>query len=471
MTAVSHRHVIAVALIMVLGVALASAQSPTTTRPVPSDPEIRRLLAERVDVHQQSVGIVVGVLEPSGRRIVTYGNRAKSDPTPLDGDTMFEIGSITKVFTSLLLADAVQRGEVALTDPVTKYLPPEVKMPERGDRAITLIDLATHTSGLPRLPTNLTPRDPSNPYADYSVQQLYEFLSTYQLPRDIGSQYEYSNLGAGLLGHVLARRAGTTYESLVRERITRPLGMTNTALTLSPELRARMAIGHDPALQPVPLWDLPTLAGAGALRSSANDLLTFLAAALGYHASPLTAAFQLMPTIRRPTTSSQMEAALGWQVFKVSDTEILWHNGGTGGFRTWIGYDPRTRAGVVILTNAGTPNGPDDIGPHLLVEGAPLRPFPKPRQETTIDPALFDRYVGRYQLAPTAILTISRDGNRFLVQLTGQPPAEIFAESETQFFLKVVEAQLTFEGDGPDLAPAVVLHQNGVDRRAPRVSR
>src|SRR5205823_14852796 len=144
------------------------------------------------------------------------------------------IGSISKVFTSLLLSDMVQRGEVALTDPIAKYLPAGVKVPERGGRSITLVDLSTHTSGLPRLPSNLNPKDQSNPYADYSVEQLYQFLSSYTLPRDIGAMYEYSNLGGGLLGHVLARRAGTDYETLMVSRIAGPLNMSSTRIVLSP---------------------------------------------------------------------------------------------------------------------------------------------------------------------------------------------------------------------------------------------
>ena len=155
------------------------------------------------------------------------------------GDTVFEIGSGTKVFTSLLLADMAHRGEVALDDTIGKYLPPDVKMPERNGRSITLVDLATHTSGLPRLPTNLSPKDPNNPYADYSVEQFYQFLSTYQLTRDIGSQYEYSNLGGGLLGHILALRAGMSYEALVESRICDPLGMNSTRITLIPEMKRR----------------------------------------------------------------------------------------------------------------------------------------------------------------------------------------------------------------------------------------
>src|SRR5215813_12639890 len=142
---------------------------------------IREILVKRIDQQKQAVGIVVGVIEPTGRRVVAYGNLANGDPRPLDGDTIFEIGSTTKVFTSLLLADMVNRKEVALDDPAAKYLPQHVKMPERSGKAITLHDLSTHTSGLPPLP-NLKPNDPRNPYAGHSVDDLYEFLSGYTLP-------------------------------------------------------------------------------------------------------------------------------------------------------------------------------------------------------------------------------------------------------------------------------------------------
>jgi D-alanyl-D-alanine-carboxypeptidase/D-alanyl-D-alanine-endopeptidase len=451
------------------------AQSNGAAAPVAPNADIRKILVERIDVQKQSVGIVVGILEPGGRRIVTYGSRAAGDTHPLDGQTVFEIGSITKVFTALLLADAVQRGEVALTDPVAKYLPAGVKMPERGARPITLQDLAMHVSGLPRLPSNIAGKDPANPYADYSTAQMYEFLSAHQLRRDVGVEYEYSNFGAGLLGHVLARRAGTDYETLVRTRITGPLGMKHTGITLSPEMQARLAPGHSPGLERVKNWDLPTLAGAGALRSNADDLLTFLAAATGYKHSPLDKALATMLSTRRPTNNASLEMALGWHVLKderAQGTEIVWHNGGTGGYRTWMGYEPKSRTGVVVLSNAGTAAGPDDIGRHLLVPALPLMQSSKPsptRTETKVEANVFDRYVGRYQLAPSAILTISRNGSQFFVQLTGQPTFEIFAESEKKYFLKVVDAQLTFETDAQNKAVAVTLHQNGIDQRAPRI--
>jgi serine-type D-Ala-D-Ala carboxypeptidase/endopeptidase len=248
--------------------------------------------------------------------------------------------------------------------------------------------------------------------------------------------------------------------------------MKHTGVTLTPEMQARLAPGHNPRLERVPNWDVTTLAGAGALRSNADDMLTFLAAAIGSKPSPLERAFRSMLATRRPTGNASLEIALAWHVLKAADTEIVWHNGGTGGYRTWMGYEPKSRSAVVVLSNAGTTAGPDDIGRHLLVSSLPLLQSQAPntsRTETKVDPAVFDRYVGRYQLAPSAILTISRKDNQFFVQLTGQPTLEMFAESEKKYFLKVVEAQLTFETDAQNKAVAVTLHQNGVDQRAPRI--
>lgn len=444
------------------------AQSSSTPT-LPSDSEIRNLLVERIDKYHQSVGIVVGLVDSTGRRTISYGKFGAGDSRTVDADTVFEIGSVTKVFTSLLLADMVQRGEVSLTDPAAKYLPAGVKIPERNGRQITLEDLATHTSGLPRLPSNLHPQDAANPYADYSVEQLYQFLSGYQLTRDIGSQYEYSNLGGGLLGHVLARRAGMDYEKLVRTRICDPLGMRSTVITLSNEMKSRFAVGQDATMQRVAYWDLPTLAGAGALRSTANDLVTFVAANLGYVKSPLAPAMAAMLTVRRPTGSPGLDIGLGWHILTRDGHEIVWHNGGTGGFRSFIGFERKTGTGVVVLSNAETLAGVDDIGQHLLNSNAPLWQPPKEHKQVAVDPKIFDGYVGQYQLAPQFVLTITREGAQFFVQATGQPKLEIFPESERDYFLKAVDAQITFETDGQGRATTLVLHQNGMNQPAKRI--
>jgi D-alanyl-D-alanine-carboxypeptidase/D-alanyl-D-alanine-endopeptidase len=445
-----------------------SLQAATTT--TPSNAEIRTILVDRVDVQHQSSGIVVGVIDPEGRRVVAYGNADRGGETKIDGNTVFEIGSVTKVFTSLLLAIAVERGEVALSDPVSKYLPAGVKVPERGGKKITLLDLATHTSGLPRLPSNLAPRDPSNPYADYTVRQLYDFLGTYELPRDIGSQYEYSNVGGGLLGHVLALRAGTDYETLFRTRIAAPLGMKSTAVTLSSDMTRRLAIGHNDRGEKVPNWDFPTLAGAGAIRSTANDLLTFLAAELGYEKTALAAAMASQLAVRRPTSNTGLEIALGWHVFKKGgDREIVWHNGGTGGYRSFIGSDPRSRVGVVVLSDTFTAAGVDDIGQHLLDPAVALSQAPRTHKEIAIDTKTLDGYVGRYQLTPNFILTVTRDEKRLFAQATGQSAIELFAEGNREFFMKAVDAQITFETDDQGRATSLTLHQNGAHTPAKRI--
>jgi CubicO group peptidase (beta-lactamase class C family) len=429
------------------------AQTPA---PVPPDNEIRRILAERIGPENNGIGMVAGVIEPQGRRVAAYGSLAKNDRRPLNGDTVFEIGSMTKVFTSLVL---------------TKYLPAGVKVPERNGRKITFADLSTQSSGLPRLPSNLNPKDATNPYADYSVEQLYQFLSGYQLTRDIGEKYEYSNLGAGLLGHVLSLRAGMDYEAMVKTRICDPLGMASTRVTLSPGLKARLAIGHSTTLAAAPNWDLPTLAGAGALRSTADDLLTFLAANLGYVKTPLAAAMAAQVSIRRPTGAANLEIAYAWHVLTKDGNSIIWHNGGTGGYSSFMGFDPQRRTAVVVLSNIATPPGPDDIGRHLLDASYPLLKVkpPEEHQEITLDAKLLDNYAGTYRMAPNVLMTISREGDQLFAQLTGQPKFPLFPEAATQFFLKVVDAQITFDTGGAGKATGLTLHQAGRDMPAKRL--
>ena len=444
--------------------------------------EIREILVKRIDQQKQAVGIVVGVIEPAGRRVVAYGSLANGDPRTLDGDTIFEIGSVTKVFTSLLLADMVNRKEVTLDDPAAKYLPENVKMPERSGKSITLLDLSTHSSGLPPNPSNLK-LNPRNPYAaDYSVDDLYQFLSGYTLPRDPGSEFEYSNLGGGLLGHVLACRAGTDYESLIGTRITQPLSMPDTGITLSSSMTQRMATGHNAILAPVANSDLPTpLAGAGALRSSANDMLTLLEAFLGYKESPLDPAMKTMLELRRP--AGQATIGLGWIIMSVHGREIVGHNGATGGFRSFVGYALQERIGVVVLSNASTATGIDDIGFHLLNPKAPLAnpEPPKQRTEIRIDTRLLDNYTGRYQVAPSLIFEITRDGDRLFAQgfaqlphnrpgdLTGLPKFELFAEGEKNFFARVADHQFTFETGPEGRATSLILHRAGRDTPGARL--
>ena len=451
-------------VVLVLAVHLQTAEGRTP------DSEIELILRDRVDTTKQSVGIVVGLVDEKGARIVHYGKLKRGSDRPVDGETVFEIGSITKVFTAILLADAVERGEMKLDDPISKYLPPTVKVPSRKGRKITLLDLATHTSGLPRLPDNFSPKDGNNPYADYTVKQMYTFLSGYTLPRDIGATYEYSNLGAGLLGHILALKAGTDYEALVTKRIFRPLGMTSTRIVLPPKLRARLATGHSTVGEPVSNWDMPTLAGAGAVRSTANDMVKFVGANFPAAKSELGRAMRLTQSRRHAAGSSGMQIGMGWHIVNKFGTEIICHNGGTGGYRSFIGFNKKKRQGVVVLSNSA--NSVDDLGLHLLEPKHPLvrvRP-PKKRVAIRLKPAILDRYVGRYKLAADVFFSLRRDGGKLMARLTGQPYCEIFPESETEFFYKVVNAQITFTSGADHKVQSLVLHQNGIDQTAKKVS-
>ena len=451
----------------------AALAQPSPESAFPPDSEIRKLLVQRIDEYHQSVGIVAGIVEPAGRRIIAYGALDKGDPRPLDGDTVFEIGSVTKVFTALALADMARRGEVGLSDPVAKYLPAEVKVPRRGDRQITLEDLAVQTSGLPRMPSNFKPKDPANPYADYTANLLYQFLSGYELPRDIGSQYEYSNLGFGLLGHALARRAGMDYEALVQARICRPLALSNTRIALSPEMKARLAVGHNEKLERVPGFDFQALAGAGALRSTTNDMLSFLAAAMGPAPSPLAGAFADLLKVRVPTGIPGMQEALGWQISNRGGAEIVWKDGGTYGYAAFIGYDPKRHAGVVLLSNAftmsGTVTGVTDIGLHLLDPQWPLNGPPEEHREVSVDPKILSGYTGRYQLTASMVLTLTVEDAHFMVQATGQPKIELFPESEKEFFTRIGGIRIAFETDGKGRANELILRQGGATLHAPRI--
>ncbi len=436
--------------------------------PVSASSDIRQLLAERIDDQKRSVGIVVGVVGPEERRVVGYGRLTADDPRELDGDTVFEIGSITKVFTAILLADLVGEGDVALETPVQRLLGPDVTVPTRNGAEISLLHLATHSSGLPRLPSNLQPSNAANPYADYTVAQLHEFLSSYELERDIGETVEYSNLGAGLLGHALALKEGTDYGTLVSTRLLEPLGMSDTSISLTPSQQERLAAGHSVQLRPVANWDLPTLAGAGALRSTVNDMLTFVEANLGLGESPLQAAMAVTHAPQRDFPAPNMQIGLGWITRRGHGRELHWHNGGTGGYRSFLGFDLESQTGVVVLSNSG--DGVDDLGFHLLDSRYGLVVPPALRTAVEVDPAIYDAYVGGYQLTEDLVFTVTRQGDRLFVQLTGQPRFEVFPEAETKFFLRVVDAQITFGRSEDGSVDHLVLHQGGVDQRAGRLA-
>jgi D-alanyl-D-alanine-carboxypeptidase/D-alanyl-D-alanine-endopeptidase len=312
---------------------------------------------------EERVGVVVGVVNRRGTHTFSYGETVLGNGNGPDGDTLFEIGSVTKTFTALLLADMVEKGILNLEDPIEDFLPDSVKVPSFGGRKITLLDLATHTSGLPRLPSNMhvfqEPDDP-NPYANYTVDMLYEFLSNYSLRREPGTEFEYSNLGVGLLGHILELVTGTDYETLVLERICKPLGMDSTRITLTSEESQRVAQGYDTYGNPTCNWDFDVLAPCGALRSTVNDLNKYVSANLGLLETNLSAAIALTHAAFRENNTLNPEWAIGltWYKFETDwdfpDTEemdVIYHGGDTYGYSCYVGFIEEEKIGVIVLSN------------------------------------------------------------------------------------------------------------------------
>ncbi len=335
------------------GVTLATAVATATPIAAQAAGDVDSLVRAFRDA-QSLPGVVVAVVRPEGERFVALGHASLDGGAPVTADTRFEIGSVTKALTALLLAEMAGRGEVRLDDPIGRHLPDQVRAPTHGDAPIELWHLATHTSALPRLPGNMQPANMADPYADYDAERLHAFLDSCTLTRAPGERYDYSNLGAGLLGHLLAHRADTSYAALLERRILAPLGMTSSYVPVPGDDDTLMARGHMGA-RAVPYWHLDALAGAGALRSSARDLARLVRAQLDPTSTPIAAAIEASHAIRHDA-AQQPRLALGWHVTPGADgSQLYWHNGGTGGFRSFVGFVPGGDVGVVVLANAAIP--------------------------------------------------------------------------------------------------------------------
>ncbi|MBB5208480.1 serine hydrolase [Chiayiivirga flava] len=370
----------------------------------------------------------------------------------------FEIGSISKVFTGLLLAHAVHEGKLALGDTLAQRLPVEFDDGDVG--AITLQQLATHTSCLPRLPSNLfVDADQADPYAHYDDTRLFAYLASATIDTPAPCASAYSNLGIGVLGVVLERAYGTSWAALVSEKIATPLGMPDTAQTLDSERTARLAQGWD-GTSKAPHWTFASLAGAGALRSTAADMARFADALLAGADGPL-----------RPVWASFVgpyaDAPGGKSGLAIVHTRIggepaLWHNGGTGGFRSDLRVFPDSDRALLLL--ASNAKADPDAWLASLAEDT-LAPV---AEGIAIPTESLDDYTGVYTLSPDARLTIVRVDDGLRARLTGQTFLPIVARSADEFVYTDVDARLGFERDAAGKVVAVTLHQNGRDTRIAR---
>jgi serine-type D-Ala-D-Ala carboxypeptidase/endopeptidase len=312
-------------------------------------------------------GVTIGVIEHGKRLVFCYGT-AKPD-------SIFEIGSISKTFTATILAQMVEQGKVRLDEPVRELLPPgTVSKPESGAE-ITLLDLSDQHSGLPRMPDNFHPADPSNPYADYDAKALYEYIAKHGVALAPNTPFGYSNLGVGLLGQALANAAKMAYPDLLEAEVTGPLGLRDTGVVLTAAMQTRFIQGYDGEHKPAHAWDLVALAGAGGIRSTADDMLTYLEAQL--HPDGLPASAKTEPDGRtlaaaigmtheiRADVGGGMHIGLNW--FRIDETGSYWHNGGTGGYSSYALFNPGKDFAVIVLSNTtvGPQSITDALGQHI----------------------------------------------------------------------------------------------------------
>ena len=324
---------------------------------------VKKTIQENVD-NGKHQSLFVGIIDGNHVDYYHYGTVEK-DGKEIDENTVFEIGSISKVFTTLILADMIEKDEVSLDDPIDKFLPNAIKTPSKDGKKITLYDLARHTSGLPVFPDDFPIFD-VNKQQEYDREKMYDYLSRFEPSREIGSQYEYSNIGGSLLGHVLSLQAEKEFEKLLKEKVLDELEMTSTCIKQCEHIKKQFAKPHLLWEQTDELNLSKDMVSAGEIRSSGKDMLAFLAYAMGLKDSSLKQAFEFAqePNYK---INENLSIGLGWHITENNERKIIWHNGATNGFSSFMGFDPESKQGVLILTNSAM--NVDDIAIWLFQHG------------------------------------------------------------------------------------------------------
>lgn len=394
--------------------------------------------------------IVAAVIDRG--RVITYFAGSSGTGRKLDSHTLFEIGSVTKTFTATALASLVRAHRVGLSDPVARYLPLSVHVPSLDGKTITLLNLATQHSGLPRLPANMGDVSGDNPYLTYNVADLYAFLNAYKLPRDPGATFEYSNLGFGLLGLALTHAAHErSYAALIQDAVFAPLHMNQSEVALSTAPDVRMAAGHNVDGDKVHSWEFTEAdAGAGAIRSDLDDMIKYLRCNMGSGTLGAACLFAQQP---RDTFTAHRIGLAWWTDDGSGDIE---HGGDTAGFHAMIVMNRSRTKGVVVLSS-----GPivRDIAMHLL---DPATPVASPAAHVALSPTLLEQYAGTYKNTGAGIVyTISPHGDRLEARIEGQQPATIYPSRwPDHFYYKVVPAYIEFVRDSGSVV-GLILTQDG----------
>lgn len=429
--------------------------------------EVEKYLERNIE-NDNLVGVFVGHLTGGGEVTeITKGTLRNDGSTPVTAQSIFEIGSISKVYTTMLLAELMQEEGITLDETAEKYMPKDMTLPDYKGNEILIRHLVTHTSGLPSLPDNLFPEDSSNPYADYRLEDLKRYLSGTNLTRLPGSEFEYSNLGLALVGHILETVTGKEYEQLIIERIVTLLNMEDTKIDITATDSSRLARGHAGG-KTVSNWDLPVFEGAGALRSTGNDMMKFLKAQMGITNSTLWPYIhktqQPLFDIEQGLTRQMDKIGMGW--FHATDNDtIIWHSGGTGGYRSFIGFNKETGSGAIVLSNSNSDIS--DLYFHLLDNRYKL----KGRVESiSLASEDLERFVGEYKSDRALTFYVTKEGGQLYIRLTGQPKMPVNPISESKFVHQQVGAEFDFDTTGTGRVTQLTLLQSGQKIPAKKIS-
>lgn len=426
---------------------------------------------EKIEQHIKNgelVGIFVGHISPDGDvKRITAGKLKVDGKQAITAESIFEIGSISKVFTTLILAQVMQEHNISLDDKAEQYLPEGMTLPQYKGRGIVIRDLVTHTSGLPSLPDNMFPEDSSNPYADYTLGELKKYLSDATLNRAPGSQFEYSNMGLALVGHIVETVTGNEYEQLVIDRITGPLKMDDTIIKITAADSSRLARGHAQG-KTVANWDLSVFEGAGALRSTGNDMMIFLNAQMGLLKTDLYPSMkktqQPLFDIDQGLNQQTDKIGMGWFYSTDKDT-IIWHSGGTGGYRAFIGINKETGSGAVVLSN--TTLDISDLYFHLLDDSYKLRDR---KESISLASEELERFVGEYKSDMGFSFYVTNENGKLILRLPGQGKTPVKPIAKNVFVNRQVGAEFSFDTTDSGKVSQLTLRQGGQEIPAKKVS-
>ena len=404
-------------------------------------------------------GMVIGIIKEDGTTFYKGGTLGVNDKRPIDENTVFETGSITKIFTSFLLATMAKEGEVKLDDPMQKYLPSYVKVPTFNGTKITLDHLSKHTAGFAYVPENFLMSDPYNPWCEYTVDYIYDMINNTKLPYEPGTQYQYSNISIGLLGHVLSLQANNEYEDLIYDKILKNLDMQDTKFHLTDELRSRFADAHIRDKQ-VPHWEIKEFFGAGGLHSTAKDLARFVEANMGFYKSDIKDLLDESLKNRAPQDIPFLDVGLEWNLSYKYKPEIIYHGGITGGHQVFIGFCKETKTGVVITSNSAA--NISDIGKNILNDNWYLNEY---RQQATLVPMFLLQFVGNYESDNRDSVSIEFEPAGHLSTLLFKkgfyPALRLYPSSDNSFFVKAVDLNLTFIRDEKNNIIGMDVFYNG----------